>query len=54
MNSKELNNAVLLMDEFEGGLKTILEEIFISDQEFDQTTKIENCTYCPYRTICNR
>jgi len=54
MNSKELNNAVLLMDEFEEGLKTILEEIFISDQEFDQTNKIENCTYCPYRTICNR
>ncbi|WNB17572.1 PD-(D/E)XK nuclease family protein [Marivirga arenosa] len=54
MNSKELNNAVLLMDEFEEGLKKILEEIFISDQEFDQTNKIENCTYCPYRTICNR
>ncbi|WMN06089.1 PD-(D/E)XK nuclease family protein [Marivirga arenosa] len=54
MNSKQINNAVLLMEEFEEGLKKILTELFNSDQEFDQTSKIENCTYCPYRTICNK
>jgi len=51
---KDLNNAEALMEDFENGLKSILNEIFISEQVFDQTEKIENCTYCPYKTICNR
>ncbi|SMG29530.1 PD-(D/E)XK nuclease superfamily protein [Marivirga sericea] len=51
---KELNNAEILMEDFEKGLKEILSEIFISDQAFNQTDKLEKCTYCPYKTICNR
>ena len=54
LNKNELNNAELLMDDFEKGLKEILSEVFISEQAFDQTNKLENCTYCAYRTICNR
>ncbi|WKV13914.1 PD-(D/E)XK nuclease family protein [Marivirga harenae] len=52
--NKELNNAEVLMEGFEQGLKKILDEIFISDQAFNQTEKLEKCTYCPYKTICNR
>ena len=51
---KELNNAELLMEGFEKGLKNILTEIFVSEQPFEQTDKLENCTYCAYKTICNR
>lgn len=51
---KDLNNAEILMEDFEKGLKEILSEIFISDQSFNQTEKLEKCTYCPYKTICNR
>lgn len=51
---KELNNAETLMEDFEKGLKNILKEIFISDQAFEQTERLENCTYCAYKTICNR
>jgi CRISPR/Cas system-associated exonuclease Cas4 (RecB family) len=54
LNKNELNNAEVLMEEFEKGLKNILKEIFISDQAFEQTDKLENCTYCAYKTICNR
>ena len=54
LNKNELNNAELLMEDFEKGLKEILSEIFISDQPFEQTDKLENCTYCAYKTICNR
>jgi ATP-dependent helicase/DNAse subunit B len=51
---KELNNAETLMENFEDGLKDTLTEIFSSNKPFDQTDKLENCTYCPYKTICNR
>jgi len=51
---KELNNAEVLMEDFEKGLKEILTEIFSSEQAFGQTEKMENCSYCPYKTICNR
>ncbi|HET8860642.1 PD-(D/E)XK nuclease family protein [Marivirga sp.] len=54
LNGNELNNAELLMNDFENGLKDILSEIFSSEQPFGQTEKLENCTYCAYRTICNR
>ena len=54
LNKNELNNAELLLEDFEKGLKEILSEIFISDQPFEQTDKLENCTYCAYKTICNR
>ncbi|WP_340152228.1 PD-(D/E)XK nuclease family protein [uncultured Marivirga sp.] len=51
---KDLNRAEVLMEEFEKGLKEVLSEIFISDQAFNQTDKLEKCAYCPYKTICNR
>jgi CRISPR/Cas system-associated exonuclease Cas4 (RecB family) len=50
----DLNNAQFLMEDFEIGLKEILNEIFVSDQAFEQTNELENCTYCAYKTICNR
>lgn len=43
-----------VMTEFESHLKKILEEIFNPEEVFDQTTLIENCRYCPYKSICYR
>ncbi len=54
IDKKELNNAEELMEDFEKGLKVIRNEIFVSDQAFEQTESLEKCTYCPYKTICNR
>ncbi|GAA5039758.1 hypothetical protein GCM10011506_39380 [Marivirga lumbricoides] len=54
MGKDELTNALPLMDEFETGLQHMLSEIFVSDQPFDQTDKLENCQYCEFKTICNR
>lgn len=54
MGKDELTNALPLMNEFEIGLQQVLAEIFVSDQPFDQTDKLENCQYCEFRTICNR
>ncbi len=54
MGKDELSNAIPIMPSFELGLKDLLSEIFISDQSFNQTKQIENCSYCEFKTICNR
>ncbi len=42
------------IEEFEKGLKLMLEEIFNPDIDFVQTPNLINCSYCDYKTICNR
>lgn len=43
-----------LKEEFGQHLQTLLEEIFCSDQPFDQTEDLRTCEYCPYKSICRR
>ncbi|MGV8879857.1 MAG: PD-(D/E)XK nuclease family protein [Sphingobacteriaceae bacterium] len=38
--------------DFQVALKTLLEEIFNREIPFSHTKKLENCSYCPYREIC--
>jgi hypothetical protein len=49
----ELLNADTL-HRFEDILLDILAQIFDPSIPFTQTDKPENCTYCPYISICNR
>ena len=54
MDKKVLQNILPIIDDFEIGLQSILAEIFVSDQPFDQTHELLNCQYCEFKTICNR
>ncbi len=44
----------VLFDDFEGHLKTLLEEIFDISDSFTQTDDKKRCEICPYRGICSR
>ena len=39
---------------FEGVLKTVLDNLFDTSQPFNQTPEKTSCRYCPYNGICNR
>lgn len=41
-------------DEFETAFKTCLDEIFSEAVPFEQTSNINQCTYCPFAEICGR
>jgi ATP-dependent helicase/nuclease subunit B len=47
-------DAVDPMKAFEGILKGVLEDILDPEKPFDQTEDVENCSYCPFRSICCR
>lgn len=42
------------LDEFEAGLKEMLEELYNPDVPFTQTKDTDICRYCSYREICYR
>jgi ATP-dependent helicase/DNAse subunit B len=43
-----------LKEEFVKGLKSVITEIYSSNNSFVQTLHIKNCTYCAYKSICQR
>ena len=43
-----------LKADFESGLKILLEEIYSPNNTFVQTPHVEHCSYCAYKTICQR
>jgi hypothetical protein len=43
-----------ILPEFEMHLKTLFEDLFNPDQQFDQTTDLENCKFCAYTAMCYR
>lgn len=43
-----------LKEDFENGLKSVISEIYSTDNVFEQTPHTENCKYCAYNTICQR
>ena len=43
-----------ILPEFEMQLKQLFEDMFNPEQQFDQTTDLENCKLCPYTSICYR
>ncbi len=40
--------------EFEANLMELVTEIYSEKSTFSQTQNVENCSYCPYREICQR
>ena len=45
---------VSTLNEFEGQVKQILTDIFDPNIPFEQTTELDNCTYCLFKGVCNR
>ncbi|MBN2637362.1 MAG: PD-(D/E)XK nuclease family protein, partial [Prolixibacteraceae bacterium] len=41
-------------EEFEEKLMQLVTEIYSGENSFTQTMHVENCSYCPYREICQR
>lgn len=42
------------LEVFEEHLKVLLHELFVEKNDFVQTEELENCTYCPFKTVCMR
>jgi CRISPR/Cas system-associated exonuclease Cas4 (RecB family) len=53
-NKEILTDITPYLMEFEDHLSKLLNEIFLSDQPFDQTTEKKLCEFCSYKEICNR
>lgn len=41
-------------NEFETGLKNVISDIFNPSMDFEMTTVVENCSYCPFNILCGR
>lgn len=53
-NHEAVDNIAPLLPEFKERLIALLQEIFDTEQPFDQTTKTDHCKYCPYIRVCQR
>ncbi|UCS93176.1 PD-(D/E)XK nuclease family protein [Echinicola marina] len=51
---EEIDDYRNYQEEFEQGLKGLLQEIFDDEVPFGQTEDWEKCKYCPYNKICGR
>ncbi|MBN7812821.1 PD-(D/E)XK nuclease family protein [Algoriphagus sp. H41] len=54
LDKEEMVDYRRFAEEFRAGLSGLLGEIFDPKVPFDQTEKLEKCTYCAYREICGR
>lgn len=52
MNKVRIEDVNPLMVEFKEHLTNLLGEIFNPEEDFNQTTLLENCRLCPYKNIC--
>lgn len=50
----EVNNYKDYQQEYEAGLRGLLEELYNPEVSFDQTSDQTKCTYCAYKGICGR
>lgn len=50
----ELNDYREYQEEYEAGLRGLLEELYHPEVPFSQTGDLQKCQYCPYREICGR
>ncbi len=54
MGKERVENVLPLLPEFEQLLKTMLDELYNPEEVFDQTTDVEACKYCEFKSICYR
>ncbi|HSF53153.1 MAG TPA: PD-(D/E)XK nuclease family protein [Algoriphagus sp.] len=50
----ELNDYREFQEEYESGLKGLLEEMYNPAVPFSQTDDLKKCEYCPYKEMCGR
>lgn len=50
----QITDVTGILPEFEEHLKNLFNDLFNPEQQFDQTTDLENCKFCPYTSICYR
>ena len=53
-NKEPINDVGPLLEEFEGRLKSLLEEMFDPNTPFKQTQNLEACRFCLFQNICYR
>lgn len=53
-NGKEVQNYHDYREDYENGLKGLLEELFNPEVPFDQTDDLEKCKYCSYKDVCGK
>jgi len=54
MGKEKITNVLPLLPEFKTELKTMLEELYNPEASFDQTSDVEVCKYCEFKSICYR
>ncbi|MDZ4716272.1 MAG: PD-(D/E)XK nuclease family protein [Cytophagales bacterium] len=54
LNKIPVDDAEPLLEEFEGRLKSLLEEMFDPNTPFKQTQNLEACKFCLFQNICYR
>ena len=54
IGKEEITDINPLREEFTERLDHLLSEMFSPTTTFTQTACEEHCTYCPFKTICNR
>jgi CRISPR/Cas system-associated exonuclease Cas4 (RecB family) len=54
LNNSEVHDYREFAEEFEQGLRGLLEEIVNPLVPFDQTEDKKKCTYCAYKELCGR
>ena len=54
MDKVEVNDIRPWLNEFEKGLKTLLEDLYNPDILFTQTSEESNCKFCLYKNMCRR
>ena len=50
----EVNDYKDYQQEYEAGLRGLLEELYDPEVAFNQTDDLKKCAYCPYMGICGR
>ncbi|MEP6737502.1 MAG: PD-(D/E)XK nuclease family protein [Chryseolinea sp.] len=54
MNREYIEDVEPMLPEFKLHLSALVEELFVSDTAFDQTTNVELCRFCAFQGICYR
>jgi hypothetical protein len=49
-----IHDAAPFLEEFEGRIQEVFNDLYNPDQPFDQTDDLENCKFCPYGQLCYR
>lgn len=49
-----ITNFAMVEEHFRDQLQDLIRDIFERDSEFDQTTELDQCAYCDFKSLCRR